>query len=207
MVDPPDLSPYAGDGGWNPSQSLPYEGNDNVGMTDYGICIDANCTGGAQTERVVTIGSDWTKKVYLKVPERYSGNNFQVEVIKTDYYGNSLSETKIASATSIYTTWKRVYIERDKMFRRGGLLYESGDEPSVIPVGSSSLKIMKGPNGVQLDNLNVGDKIAIFDAQRTYESPHDEAYIGSIDRTTYTDYALIMLKKSDLSTDYQTKYS
>jgi hypothetical protein len=207
VVDPPDLAPYAPDGGWNPSTCLPYKGNDNVGMTDYGLCIYQNCSDGMATEKLVTIDSTWTKKVYLKVPARYSGNNFQVEVEKTDYSGNPLPETKIAAASPIYTTWKRVYVERDKMFRKGGLLYEDGSEPVVIPAKSTSLKIMKGPNGVKIDNLNNGDKIAIFDTETTFEKIHDEAYIGNIDRTSYPNYALITLKQSDLLTDYETKYS
>ena len=87
------------------------------------------------------------------------------------------------------------------------MLFEEGTAPVVIPAGRTFLRILKGPGGAQIENLNEGDKIAIFDASRPYESQHDEAYIGTIDRSTYTDYTVVTLKQSDLSTDYTTKYS
>jgi hypothetical protein len=164
VIDPPDFSPYAPDGGWGgSSQHLPYEGNDNVGMSDYGICLTADCSGGAQTERVVTIGSDWTANVYLKVPARYSGNNFQVLIEKTDYYGNPLPETKIAASSPLFTTWKRVYVERDKMFRRGGLLYEDFNKSAC---GSDCNQIRL----YDWANVHKDDVIVVFDELSPYET-------------------------------------
>ena len=201
VVDPPDLAPYAPDGGWNPSTCLPYKGNDNVGMTDYGLCIYQNCSDGMSTEKLVTIDSTWTKKVYLKVPARYSGNNFQVEVEKTDYSGNPLPETKIAAASPIYTTWKRVYVERDKMFRRGGLLYEDFNKNTC---GSECNKI------VLYDWANVvkNDVIVVFDEASPYETK-GEVKVVAEDPVNNGNGTITVTLDSDLTADcyYASSFS
>jgi hypothetical protein len=218
VIDPPDLSPYAPDAGWCGTTgypactaALPYEGNDNYG-TDFGL--SNNPAGPWYTTKLYRPGADNLPPdstnnltLYLKVPARYSGNNFQVEVTKCDYNGTPIP-TKVAGLSSIYTAWKRVYVERDSMFRRGGLLYAPDDTHMTIPAGSSSLQVYKGPSGAQLDNLVGGDKIAIFDKDHPFEGPHDEAYVGVIDRTTSTDYATVNLVTARTGgTTYVTRFS
>ncbi len=218
VIDPPDLSPYAPDAGWCGttgypacSAAFPYEGNDNYG-TDFGL---SNNPGGPwYTTKLYRPGADNVPPdstnnltLYLKVPARYSGNNFQVEVTKCDYNGTPIP-TKVLGLSAVYTAWKRVYVERDSMFRRGGLLYAPDDTHMTIPAGSSSLQVYKGPSGAQLDNLVGGDKIAIFDKDHPFEGPHDEAYVGAIDRTTSTDYATVNLVTARTGgTTYVTRFS
>lgn len=62
VIDPPDLSAYAPDGGClqgGCSQTLPYEGNDNKGTTDYGVTT-ASDGSGAQASITPTVGNDGT---------------------------------------------------------------------------------------------------------------------------------------------------
>ena len=220
VIDPPDLSPYAPDGGWCGTTgypactaALPYEGNDNYG-TDYGL---SNSVNGPWTTTVTlrpgadNIPADSTNNLalYFKVPARYSGNNFQVEVTKCNASGTPIP-TKVLGLSAVYTAWKRVYVERDSMFRRGGVIYAPDATHMVIPAGVSSVQIYKGPSGAQLDNLVPGDKIAIFDASAThpFEGTHDEAFVGSIDRTSSPDYAIVSLVTQRIGgTTYTTQFA
>jgi len=58
-----------------------------------------------------------------------------------------------------------------------------------------------------VDNLTDHAPIAIFDTQQPYEGQHDEAFAGTIDRTSYSDYAVVPLVLADLSTAYATNYA
>ena len=94
------------------------------------------------------------------------------------------------------------------MFRRGGVLYAPDAQHMGIPAGISVLPVFKGPGGAQLDNLGVGDRIALFDKDRPFEGPHDEAYVGAIDRASNPDYALISLvTRRGGSEAYATRFS
>lgn len=118
VIDPPDLAAYAPDGGWSPaSAALPYEGNDNRGVTDFGL--SGSQAGPWETSVILTPGGDNMLRFYLKVPAQYGGDNFQVEVTKCKPDGTVLPQ-RVVSLSPVYTSWKRVFVERDKMFRRGG---------------------------------------------------------------------------------------
>lgn len=223
-IDPPDLSHYSPDNGClqeGCAQMLPYEANDNVGIpsvqwswgishyeTGYHPELESSAMGGVSCsgpDSSSYVGCSW-----LVTPHNnwggYSGNNFQVEALKNNEGGNFFE--KVASLSSVYTVWKRVFVERDKMFRKGGLLYAPDADHMVLPAGLSSLQIYKGPSNSQIDNLSEGDKIAIFDNQNPYEGPHDETYVCSIDRTTYTNYAIIdLVTERNGSIQYHTKYN
>ena len=214
VIDPPDFSPYVPDGGClqgGCTQVLPYEGNDNTSSTGYGVGLAADGSDAAPTQ-IVTFpssgGGETELMVYLTVPAQGSGNNFQVEITKCDPSGTVLPN-RVCGLSGLYTTWKRIYVERDHMFRRGGIIYApdnlNGD--NIIPTGRTSLYMYKGPGGTQIDNLSVGDEIAIFDTQRPFEGPHDTAYVGQIDRTSNPDYAIVPLVQADLTTPYATQYS
>jgi hypothetical protein len=76
VVDPPDMAPYAPDGGWpvsgDPAAAVPpYEGNDDSGYADTDQGLSSGATGPWSRELDVTPGSDGTYRVYLKVPARY----------------------------------------------------------------------------------------------------------------------------------------
>ena len=165
LIDPPDLSPYAPDdgclqGGCAPC--LPYEANDNIGSTDCGICQYADCSDVANVTKTLYCDSNGSLTYYLKVPERYSGDNFQVEVQKTDYSGNALSPKRVAICSPVYTSWKRVFVERDKMFRKGGMLAADFDHSNCSPCNEIEL--------FDWTNIADNDSIVIFDSQNTAES-------------------------------------
>ena len=159
VTDPPDFSAYVPDGGClqgGCTQVLPYEGNDNTSSSGYGVGLAADGSDAAP-EQIVTFpaGSGEVEMMaYLTVPAQGSGNNFQVEITKCDPSGNVLPN-RVCGLSGLYTTWKRIYVERDHMFRRGGIIYApdnlNGD--NLIPAGRTSLYMYKGPSGTQIDNL------------------------------------------------------
>jgi hypothetical protein len=128
---------------------------------------------GASATLKVYPASNYYAVAYLKVPPNVSGNNFQVEATKCKADGTVLDK-KVLNLSSVFTTWKRVYVERDKMFRRGGLLYEDAI------VNDTSLVLYKNADDTRWDNLSPGDKVSIFDTGTPYEDPHDDAYVGTI---------------------------
>ena len=178
VIDPPDLSPYAPYGGYPARHDTavpPYEANDNFGTTDYGISLSSDGSG-AQVSGVYPIPSGGALTFYLEVPARYSGDNFQVEVTKCNASAVPIP-THIAGLSSVYTPWKRVFVERDKMFRKGGLLYQSYGSPSG-GCGSGTLPPCCTDSGqLPCDQIKVydwsnavaGNTIAIFDEVHTFE--------------------------------------
>ncbi len=184
LIDPSDASGYAPEGGF-PSQYNspvpPYEANDDYGPadsntnTDYGLTFNADGSGATTTPLIGYPDSNFNLTAYLKVPARYSGDNYQVEVTKCAL-GNPPTPLpqRIPALSSVYTSWKRVYVERHRMFRRGGLLF------SNAAMNDTSVTIYRNPDDTRWDNLNPNDKIAIFDTATPYEGPHDEAYVGTI---------------------------
>lgn len=190
VIDPPDLSAYAPDAGWpsgnvprptptatptpTPTPVPPYEANDNVGpASDFGLATGPNASSWTPTLNVIPTNADGSITVYLKVAAQYSGDNYQIEITKCKADGTVLPQ-RVAGLSGVYTSWKRVFVERDKMFRRGGLLFADAAAHDTF------ITLYKNADDTRWDNLNAGDKIAIFDTVTPYEGPHDEAYVGTI---------------------------
>lgn len=179
LLDAPDLAAYApidlnAPSTWTqPGASYPYLAKDNAGTTDFGLMTTPTGTP-ATTQTVTTDSSTGNALVYLKVPARYSGDNFQIAVHKCDY-ANVCSASKISYLTNIHTSWKRVYVERDKMFRQGGLL------KTGAAAGSLTANVFIWANlpacGSEL-GASPCYQIALLDSTNTYEGPHDEPYVG-----------------------------
>lgn len=218
LIDPSDVSGYAPDGGFPPRYDTsvpPYEAKDDYGPadsgvnTDYGLTFSSDGSGATTTPLIGYPDASFNLTVYLKVPARYSGDNYEVEVTKCAL-GTPPTPLpqRIPFLSSAYTSWKRVWVERDHMFRRGGVIFAPDDTHMTIPAGISSFQVFKGPSGALLDNLVAGDKIAIYDASRPFEGPHEEAYVGTIDRTSSTDYAIVSLVTQRTGgTTYITQFS
>ena len=192
VIDPPDTAPYS-DG----STTGYWCDNKDPGTTGAGTFAQSGTS-----VYCATTDEDGHVSATLNTTYRYSGDNYIVQA-SFDAWSPS-NATKALAETGVITAWKRVYIEKDKMFRRGGVLYASGTGDMLIPSGSTSLRICKGPDSEQMDNISSGDKIALFDVQRPFEIAHDEAYAGTIDRTSSPDYAVVPLVEADLSTTYAT---
>lgn len=172
LIDPPDLAPYAPEGGWpdppdpdvagNPVPAvLPYEGNDNAGYadSDYGLSLNPDGPWTMTLQATpVKIGNNDIYTYYLKVPENYSGDNYQVEITKCDANGTVLPE-RVAAMSSIYTSWKRIFVERDSMFRKGGVLAEAYDPDTCGGVNLPCDQIRV----YEWANVEVGDWIVVFD--------------------------------------------
>jgi hypothetical protein len=97
----------------------------------------------------------------------------------------------------VYTAWKRVYVERDRMFRRGGVLYQSygstldcgGEGQPACSCGGAGQPPCCGTAGqppcnqiVVYDwtNASDGDTIVVFDETQTYESGGETRTITAI---------------------------
>lgn len=133
LIDPPDTAAYAPDGGWDMGRpkALPYEGNDNVEdlqTADVGLALDPGATTW-EKKLNVTPGQNKTATVYLKVTNRYAGDNYQVRVKKCvpsgcGADGSGVLHQRVVGLSPVFTAWKRIFIERDRMFRKGGVLAE-----------------------------------------------------------------------------------
>lgn len=173
VIDPPDLAPYAPAGGWNAGGAvLPYEGNDNQGMTDYGLALSAGATEWTLALVAAPAGDDGVLTFYLKAPARYSGNNFQVEVTKCDVAGQVLPQ-RVAGLSGVVTAWKRVFVERDRMFRKGGLLYADFD-PRVCGDVCNRIEVYDWHTAA------VGDTVVVFDETNTAEHGGETRTIDAI---------------------------
>jgi hypothetical protein len=182
VVDPPDFSPYIPWGSWTPkpgkTASLPYVANDNEVWADSTVPADAwglsaYSSGPWAQELEITPGADHRAVFWLRMPPRYAGDNVQIATEKVDPKTNQVVPEMLCSLSPVFTSWKRVFIEKDRMFRRGGVLRNDS-----IP-GQSSVLLYKNSDDSRWDNLQEGDKIAIFDSATPFEGPHDEAFVAS----------------------------
>jgi len=175
LIDPPDTSPYAPAGGW-PAKGTqtavpPYEAYDNdvwnEGYSDFGLTI--NPDGSSSTMALnVWPGSNGLATFYLKLPYRYAGDNWQLEVTKETAFGN-LVLNKIPSYSALFTGWKRVFVEKDRMFRRGNLL-----DADVSPPPAGQLFLARWDGTTPASNkmyVQGGDQIVVFDTDHPYPGP------------------------------------
>jgi hypothetical protein len=91
--------------------------------------------------------------VELEVTDQHAGDNYQIETSFEDF---SQNPTPPSWMSGIITAWKRVYVENDKMYRKGGILVNSFNSSTC---GSSCKKIKV----YGWSNVQVGDSIKVFD--------------------------------------------
>jgi hypothetical protein len=133
----------------------------------------------------------------FQISQRYAGENYRI------YFWVPDRPWIIKSAT--VTAWKRVFIEQDKMCRRGGMLWKvPNQEPDPKP-GDIAILIAKY-NTVRVDNLQLNDIIDIFDASQPYEGDHDKACVIGIDDTTDNRFVTITLGQVVGTTCTATNY-
>ena len=117
--------------------ALPYVANDNEVWTEDpppAFGLSAYSSGPYTQELAVTPSGNHTAAFYLKLPPRYSGDNWRVAVYKIDPKTGQEVPNKLPSRSPVYTAWKRVFIEKDRMFRRGNLWdpHAHGCEPDIV---------------------------------------------------------------------------
>ncbi len=166
IVDPPALAPYADGtttGRWcdnrDPS-SLAGVFVEN-GLTVY--CTTANDHG------IATATLDTTN--------RYAGDNYIVQASYDTWDANGGNTTKALAQTGVITAWKRIYIEKDMMFRQGGILAANANagDNKVIVWNWANL-----PACGSTPNVPPCYQIAIIDSQHPYEGNHDEPYVSYV---------------------------
>ncbi|MFV1981103.1 MAG: hypothetical protein ACC655_08120, partial [Rhodothermia bacterium] len=151
--------------------AFPYEANDNhvqladcVAAGECGLSLAPDGANPALELMVTPPGP-----VYLKIPDDVSGENFQVEVTKVDPFTSLPIPERVITLSPVYTSWKRVMVERDRMFRKGGLLAKDFD-PATCGAGGVE------PECDQVivfdwSNLAVGDEVVLFQTERPYGGP------------------------------------
>jgi hypothetical protein len=176
LVDTPDTAPYI-DAGVGPY----YFANDNrlaLGA-DAGFGLGetlAPCTG-------VTLDNNGEGVVTLTVPTQQSGDNYRIAASATTWGQNCELARGIVNISVPYTAWKRVFLEKDVMFRKGGFLSRS------TQVGNEKVFLWKTPlrdgGFVRTDNVNVGDRIAVFDSNSPLEGAHDEVCVTAVNTEVF----------------------
>lgn len=193
VVDPPEVSPYADGtviGAWCDNRDT---------SATSGIF-----TSGSNVDSAATDPSTGQASVELQVTDHFAGDNY---VCQASFDRWDLSNTtKALAQTGVITAWKRAYIEKDKMFRQGGLLSQDATP------GNTSIRVrdwatlpnvpvcLGGGGCPSIPGAAPCYKIAVFDSLFTYEGEHDEPYVGYI---TCPSAGLLDLHlvKSDM-TDY-----
>ncbi|UCF81155.1 MAG: IPT/TIG domain-containing protein [Acidobacteriota bacterium] len=171
IIDPPDTALYG-----TPSFG---DNNDKVAGEDAGSFSAADRS--VDTTSVVT-GADGTVEVTLYITDRYAGDNYKIQASFEPFAGDDPPNpgTRIKAESGTITAWKRIYVERDDMYRRGGMLFSD-----FTPDGDSL------PDTIQVEtghNLIVGDGIDIFDADHPVEMfAHEAATIQTITPDTGFD--------------------
>ena len=208
LIDPPDTAAYAPDGGWDltgRTKNLPYEGNDNAddpANPDVGLALSPSPTSW-EKEINVTPGTNWTATVYLKVTNRYAGDNYQVEVMKCVPSGCGVSPfpgaltQRIVALSPIFTAWKRIFIERDMMFRKGGVLADDYvPQPGCGTAGNPICDCIADPtanccHGIgpvlcnqavayEWQNAVPGDQVAVFDELLTFSTAPEPSTVTAV---------------------------
>lgn len=219
LIDPPDLSPYAPSGGF-PARGgkvavPPYEANDNkvwddAAYTDFGLTVDPS---GALDpgepwpvlDLDVAPGADNLATVYVKLPARYAGDNWQVQVNKMDLNGNVLTG-RVTGFSQVLTGWKRVHLERERMFTHGGLLSRNAAATDTHVFIAKHRK--SDGTFVRADNLEASDTIVIFDTARPFRGPErDVACVRSIQPFGDEEMDVALGKATSCATPYALKYA
>jgi len=107
LIDPPDAADYVA----------------HAGDSTYGDNADG--PGSLNGQQVVTAVSDGAVRVSvtLNVSSFAAGDNYQIEASGTPNFSCGLACAKSAT----FTAWKRIYVEYNKMFRRGAFLREDAE--------------------------------------------------------------------------------
>jgi len=180
LIDPPDLAPYDDKNlddpaGFDaPLAKFPYEANDNhVSIDDCvssGECgLSLNPDGSSATRELIAAPPG---PFYLKIPDDFSGENFLVQVSKADPATSQLVPNRVPTLGPVFTSWKRVFLEQDRMFRRGALLAKDFD-PATCGSGGVEPECNQV---IVFDWANTfpGDQVVLFQNDRTAE----EALLG-----------------------------
>jgi hypothetical protein len=154
-----------------------YQASDNrvpvASSTSFGLALTATA---AEWQSCLPVAFDSTGQgtVFLKVAGGQSGDNYRVVATKQNC---SVSPNRIEFVSPLYTAWKRVFLEVDSMFRRGGFLAAAalaGTDEVVV----AATPLLDG-GSLRADGIQVGERVAIFDVNSPFEGEHDEACVAT----------------------------
>jgi hypothetical protein len=182
VIDPPDLAPYV-----QPVSCVTVTGCDCgiEGQNCDNKDIYSNWGFGSEKHKTasITVDDEGKGSITLFTTHRYAGDNYQVQASYQSLSQEApFTNAHIKASSGIITAWKRVFVERDRMFKRGGLLAVDALD------GQSSVKVAKiwdqgTSKWVRADNLVAGDSVAVFDTEFPFERLHDEGCVIGLDPT------------------------
>jgi len=164
--------------------------------------------------------------VYLKVTDRYAGDNYQVQVKKCAPGGcdaappaGGVLDDRVVALSPIFTAWKRIHIERDKMFRKGGVLAEDyipepdcgSDGTMCVCTPSSKPACCTGPPpalycnqivAYEWQNAAENDQVAVFDEVFTYETVREPRAVTAVGTPDATEGLIVLTLDQGLSLAY-----
>jgi hypothetical protein len=101
--------------------------------------------------------------IVLYTTARYAGDNYQVQASYQPLSAATpVSNAHIKAQSGIITAWKRVFVERDKMFKKGGLLFADFNKDTCAPNCSQLLLY-------DWATIADGDNVVVFDEATTAE--------------------------------------
>jgi hypothetical protein len=154
-----------------------------IGGTENGACdnrspfelskVGSTTSDGTYLQRENSCGGSTTPCWFeFRITQRYAGDNYRFYA-----YGDQ-SNTVLSSA--LITAWKRVFIEQDKMCRRGGVLWEDLNKEPDAQNGDSVIYLAKNPDNTSADNVQLGDIIRVFDTLTPYETSTDRFCVKAL---------------------------
>lgn len=153
VADPPDSSPYEWLSPW-------CDNKDGSGTNYHAKLWDPGDMTWKDTVGVQTNATTGKASVTLNTSDRYAGDNY---VVQASFDNWSSSNTTPATAqTGVITSWKRIYIEKDKMFGKGGLLFADFNKDTCSPCNQILL--------YDWANIANNDTIVVFDEITTAEN-------------------------------------
>lgn len=188
VVDPPDLAPYA-DGLWT---GFWCDNKDVSTTNNHGKLWDAASSSWKDIVSV-TANEHGVASTILETTDRYAGDNY---IVQASYDAWSLTNaTKALAQTGVITAWKRIYVEKDMMFRQGGILKNDAfqNDTYLTVYNWASL-----PTCGSTPGTSPCYQIAVIDSAHPYEGTHDEPYVGWV-TPNGTDALDLHLVKVDMS--------
>ena len=209
VIDPADLAPYV-----QPVSCASVTGCD-CGIQGQ-MCDNkepyANWGFGAGRTKTASVSVDGNGKasIILYTTTRYAGDNYQVQASYQALNAAApFSNAHIKASSGIITAWKRVFVERDRMFRHGGLLFSDFNKDTCSPCNQILL--------YDWTDVADGNTIVVFDEMITAEAggevrtvqgaPHDNGD-GSVTVTLSANLTKNYYKSSqDTSTPPKPTFS
>ena len=162
-LDPPDPSAYV---------SASSDDN-NAGSPEWGLSMSQD---GSSPSRCVQYHSDSNptsgalgladRTVFLRMPRGSGGDNVRLKVGLVPPTGTDCSASgPVRGFSGLYTSWKRLYVQVDRMYKRGGVLAEdalAGSTGVRIAAARTSLATQARNYDRGTVDIRAGDPLRIF---------------------------------------------